>query len=114
MAQTLVSSVKKLARDKRRLHALERELARVERRVIDRLGRTLAGAGYRLLPVGGDRLRVAAGLVPARAGARVKRFRCPTCGRRFAHPLPMARHMSATHGTARRTRTARTKTAKKK
>jgi uncharacterized C2H2 Zn-finger protein len=114
MAQTLVSSVKKLARDKRRLHALERELARVERRVIDRLGRTLAGAGYRLLPVGGDRLRVAAGLVPARARARVKRFRCPTCGRRFAHPLPMARHMSATHGTARRTRTARTKTAKKK
>jgi uncharacterized C2H2 Zn-finger protein len=114
MGPTLVSSVKKLARDKRRLQAEERAMARVEQRVIDRLGRTLAGAGYRLLPVAGDHLRVAAGPVPARTRARAKRFRCPTCGRRFAHPLPMARHMSATHGARGRTQTARMKTAKKK
>jgi hypothetical protein len=112
MAQTLVASLKKLARDKRRLHEMGRAVARVEQRVIKQLGRTLGGAGYRLLPVGGDRVE-AGGLVPAKARARVKRFRCPKCDRRFAHPLPMARHMSATHGTRRRAWKARTKTAKK-
>jgi uncharacterized C2H2 Zn-finger protein len=113
MAPTLMASLKKLARDKRRLQEMERAVARVEQRVIKRLGRTLAGAGYRLLPAGGDHLKTGASPVPAKARARVKRLRCPKCGRRFAHPLPMARHMSATHGTRRRARKARTKTAKK-
>jgi uncharacterized C2H2 Zn-finger protein len=112
MAQTLVASLKKLARDKRRLKEMGRAVARAEQQVIDRLGRTLAGVGYRFLPIGGDHQQ-AGGSVPVTTRARVKRFRCPTCGRRFPHPLPMARHMSATHGTKRRARKARMKTAKK-
>ena len=110
MPETLVSSLKKLAREKRGIREKEREVAHTERRIIEHVGRLLSGTGYRLVPVGGDRLP------PARPAttthrARVKRLRCPKCDRRFAHPLPMARHMSATHGTKKTAQKAATRKA---
>ncbi len=112
MAETLVSSLKKLAREKRGIREKEREVARTERRVIDHIGRLLSGTGYRLIPVEGAHLKAARAATTTHR-ARVKRLRCPKCDRRFAHPLPMARHMSATHGMKRRARRAKTKTTKK-
>jgi hypothetical protein len=110
MAETLVSSLKKLAREKRGIREKEREVAHAERRVIENIRRLLSGAGYRLLPVGGDHLKAPRPAMSVHA-ARVKRLRCPKCDRRFAHPLPMARHMSATHGAKKRQ--AKRKTTKK-
>jgi uncharacterized C2H2 Zn-finger protein len=97
MTETLVSSLKKLAREKRGIREKEREVAHTERRVIEHVGRLLSGTGYRLVPLGGDSLPAAKQATTTHR-ARVKRLRCPKCDRRFAHPLPMARHMSATHG----------------
>ena len=100
MARTVVSSLKKLARDKRGLEEKARRVGTVERRLIDHWDRVLASAGYRLVPVRDDHLKVSVRTTTT-GRARVKRFRCPKCDRRFAHPLPMARHMSATHGAKR-------------
>ena len=97
MAETLVSSLKKLAREKRGIREKEREVADTERRVIERIGRALSGTGYRLVPVAGDHFKTVRPATTTRR-ATAKRLRCPECDRRFAHPLPMARHMSATHG----------------
>jgi uncharacterized C2H2 Zn-finger protein len=97
MAVTLLSSLKKLARAKHGIREKEREVAHTERRVIEHVGRLLSGTGYRLVAVEGDHLKAARPTTTTRR-ARVKRLRCPKCDRRFAHPLPMARHMSATHG----------------
>jgi uncharacterized C2H2 Zn-finger protein len=110
MAQTLVSSLKKLAREKRGIGEKEREVAHAERWIIEHVGRLLKGTGYRLVPVGGGRLK-AARPVTITHRARVKRLRCPKCDRRFAHPLPMARHMSATHGMKKTAKKAAKRTA---
>ena len=92
-----VASLKKLVRDKREVEDKARQVATVERRLIHYLERVLSGAGYRLLPVERNHGR-ASGPTVMMGRAKVKRLRCPECDRRFAHPLPMARHMSATHG----------------
>ena len=113
MAETLVASFKKLAREKRGFREKERQVAHAEQRVIKHIGRLLSGAGYRLVPIGGGHLK-AGRTATATHTARVKRLRCPECDRRFAHPLPMARHMSATHGTKKTARKAVTRTATKK
>jgi uncharacterized C2H2 Zn-finger protein len=110
MAETLVSSLKKLAREKRGIREKERVATQTERRVIERIARSLSGTGYRLVPVGGDHFKAARPATTPRRG-RAKRFRCPNCDRRFAHPLPMARHLSATHGMKRRARRAAKKRA---
>jgi uncharacterized C2H2 Zn-finger protein len=112
MAETLVSSVKKLAREKRGLNEKERQVAHVERQVIAQLGRMLSGGGYRLVPVGSGELKVSP-IAGTNSRAKAKRLRCPKCDRRFAHPLPMARHMSATHGANKGARKAMTRTTKK-
>jgi uncharacterized C2H2 Zn-finger protein len=103
MAETLVSSLKKLARAKRDIREKEREVAHTERRVTERIGRWLSGTGYRLVPVGGDHVKAAKPATTTRR-ATAKRLRCPKCDRRFAHPLPMARHLSATHGAKKATK----------
>ena len=100
MTEILISSLKKLARDKHALEERARQVAAVERRLVTHWSQVLARAGYRLLPVGGDRLQASGR--KTRQGRARKRLRCPKCDRRFAHPLPMARHMSATHGSKRR------------
>ena len=100
MAEILISSLKKLVRDKHALEERARQAAAVERRLITHWSQVLARTGYRLLPVGGDHLQ-AAGRKTRQGRARVKRLRCPKCDRRFAYALHMARHMSATHGPKR-------------
>src|SRR5262245_16008118 len=97
MTEILISSLKKLARDKHALEERARQVAAVERRLITNWSLVLARVGYRLLPVGGDRLQ-ASGRKTRQGRARVRRLRCPKCDRRFAYALHMARHMSATHG----------------
>ncbi len=110
MAQTLVSSLKKLVREKRRIKEMEQEVARTERRVIERIGRSLSGTGYRLVPVSSGHSKVA---MPGTT-TRAKRLRCPKCDRRFAHRLPMARHVSAAHGRERTTEKAAKKATARK
>ena len=84
-------------------------VARTERRLIDDLGRLLPTIGYRLVPSTAARFR---GVV-LNGPRRIKRLQCPKCDRRFAHSLPLARHLSATHGIKKGAAKARKKTAKK-
>jgi ribosomal protein L44E len=87
MLSRLFRSLDVLLRQKQSLTAKTHQLAQAERRLIDKLSGALAGAGYRVVPRAG-------GKTVARS---VKRLRCPECARTFAHPLPMARHLKATH-----------------
>ena len=94
MADTLVTSLKRLAREKEGLRHRGQLVAKTEQRLVEDLGRLLPTIGYRLVPLGAAALKSA-----TRDGSRrPKKFQCPKCDRRFAHPLPLARHLSATHG----------------
>ena len=95
MLNKISRSLDTLLREKHTLSAKAQRVAKTERRLIENLSRALSGVGYRLVPVAGS----AAGSHAMRNGTgSIKRLRCPKCDRRFAHPLPMARHLSATHG----------------
>jgi uncharacterized C2H2 Zn-finger protein len=109
MPDTLVTSLKKLAREKEGLRHKGQLVAKTERRLVEDLGRLLPTIGYRLVPLAAARLKG----VTSDGTRRVKRLRCPKCDRRFAHPLPLARHMSATHGIKKGAPKARKKAAKK-
>jgi hypothetical protein len=97
MPETPLTALKKLARQKRGLKDRGRLVEQVERRLVQNLSRVLPTIGYRLVPVAGG-----ASKAGAMIGARRKRLRCPKCDRRFAHPLPLARHLSATHRVRKR------------
>ena len=103
---TLVKALDGLLREKGRLATKTQELAKAERTVVEHLSRALSGIGYRVVPSTGDG-------VPFKKHGRMarKRLRCPECDRRFSHPLPMARHLVATHG--RRKTSRKPKTTKK-
>jgi len=109
MADTLVTSLKRLAREKQGLRHRGQMVAKTERRLVEDLGHLLPTIGYRLVPLSAAKL---AGSM-ADGSRRVKRLKCPKCDRRFAHPLPMARHMKATHGPKKMARRASRKPAKK-
>ena len=94
MADTLVTSLKRLAREKEGLRHRGQLVAKTERRLVEDLSRLLPTIGYRLVPQTGTKLK---GMV-GNGTRRIKRLLCPKCDRRFAHPLPLARHLSATHG----------------
>ncbi|HXJ82271.1 MAG TPA: hypothetical protein VMS64_26765 [Candidatus Methylomirabilis sp.] len=94
MADTLVTALRRLAREKAGLRNRGQLVAKTERRLVDDLGRLLPTIGYRLVPLAATKQRG----VMADGSRRVKRLQCPKCDRRFAHPLPLARHLSATHG----------------
>ena len=94
MLNKISKSLEVLLREKHSLSTRARKVARTERRLIDNLSRALSGVGYRLVPVAGSR----SGGAAQNGTTSIKRLRCPKCERRFAHPLPMARHLSATHG----------------
>ena len=106
MADTLVRSLKKLAREKEGLRHRGQLVAKTERRLVEDLGRLLPTIGYRLVP------SAAKGVAPD-GKRRVKKLLCPECDRRFAHPLPLARHLSATHGIRKGAADAGKKAAKK-
>jgi uncharacterized C2H2 Zn-finger protein len=94
MADTLVSALRKLAREKAGLRQRGQLVAKAEQRLVHDLGRLLPTIGYRLVPAGGATLKAAR----SNGVSRIKKLPCPKCDRRFAHPLPLARHLSATHG----------------
>jgi len=102
VASTLSKSLDGLFRAKGRLATKTHALAKTERTVIEQLSRALSGIGYRVVPNTGDGF-------PLHKNGRMarKRLRCPKCDRRFSHPLPMARHMVATHGAKKASKRAR-------
>ena len=95
MLDRLFKSFDVVLRQKNSLAAKANQLAQTERQLIDKLSRALASAGYQVVPVS-----AAAGSRRAakRVSGKPKTLRCPHCERMFAHPLPMARHIKATHG----------------
>jgi len=101
MLNRVFKSLDGLLRKKNSLTAKAHQLAQTERRLIENLSRTLGGVGYRVVPLS-DQTPAA----PRAAGRRVKRLRCPECDRTFAHRLPMARHVKATHHPDRTARKA--------
>jgi uncharacterized C2H2 Zn-finger protein len=109
MTDTLMTSLKKLARAQQGLRHKGQLVAKTERRLVDDLGHLLPTIGYCLVPMPSPKLKGMMG----DGTRRVKRLRCPKCDRRFAHPLPMARHLSATHGVEKTARKAGRKATKK-
>jgi len=110
MADTLVRLLGTLVRDRKTRVRTERKLVRRQVDLVKELGRLLQGIGYELRPIRGGKARAAAGA--ANSEAR-KPLMCPKCDRRFAHPLPLARHVSASHTRKKARRTPRrTKKAK--
>lgn len=95
----LFKSFDGLLREKGRLAMKRQELAKIERMLVENLSRALSGIGYRVVPASGKAPRIPTTRLPAR-----KRLRCPRCERRFSHPLPMARHLAATHGPRKTSR----------
>jgi uncharacterized C2H2 Zn-finger protein len=94
MLDNLFKSFDGLLKEKHSLSAKADQLARNERQLVEKLSRALAGSGYRVVPVSD------AGSARGRAGGKMrgrKRLQCPKCERTFAHPLPMSRHLKATH-----------------
>ena len=108
MADKLLAALRKFAEDKNGLREHERRVAETERRLIQTVSRLLTRVGYRVAPLDGPDARAGGRAIPRRPAP--KRLSCPKCDRRFSHPLPMARHMSATHGikkTAKKTKPKR-------
>lgn len=109
MAANLASPVKSFLQQRQ-------ALAQKEKQLIADLNRVLPELGYRVVPI--DNGRTAPETSPA-AGATVgsarpralartapKSLACPRCSRRFAQPLHLGRHISATHGIKRKKKPA--------
>ncbi len=99
MMRDLLKSVESLLAEKR-------ALADKEQQLIEHLNRVLPSMGYQVVPRSAAAARTsrransrgsAKGQAKPSSGAP-KRLVCQQCGRRFAHPLHLGRHMSATHG----------------
>jgi len=97
MVDTLVKSLGSLVRERQTLQRREEQLAQRQRQLVKGLGRLLQGIGYQLTPVQGDERRPVRvnGIMKAKGR---KTLKCPRCDGRFVHPLPLARHVSASHG----------------
>src|SRR5215831_6572904 len=110
MADTLVQLLGSLVQERKALQRKEQQLAQRQGQLIKGLDQVLHTIGYRLTPVGDGR-----GPTPSRGGVSKtqarKHLKCPQCDRRFAHRLPLARHVSASHRTKKQKRAG--KTAKK-
>src|SRR5262249_60195742 len=97
MADTLVTSLKRLAREKQGLRHRGQLVAKTERRLVEDLGHLLPTIGYRLVPL--SQAKMAGSM--ANGSRRMKRLKCPKCDRRIAHPLPLGRPLQATHSPQR-------------
>lgn len=104
---TLVKSLGSLVRERQTLQRKGEQLAQRQHQLVKGLGRLLQGIGYQLTPIGSGEARAAQSNGVARV-ARRKHLKCPKCDRRFAHPLPLARHVSASHGAKKKVKPART------
>jgi hypothetical protein len=99
MLDKLFKSFDEVLRQKNSLATRANQLAQTERQLVDKLSRALSNAGYRVVPLDA---RGAGSRRGARSvGGKPKILRCPHCERMFAHPLPMARHIKATHAAKR-------------
>ena len=106
MLDNLFKSFDGLLREKHSLTTKANQLAKSERKLVEKLSRALMGSGYRVVPMAGQ------GRAGGKGRGRIKRLQCPKCERMFAHPLPMARHLKATHGvTTGKKKTTRRKSA---
>jgi uncharacterized C2H2 Zn-finger protein len=105
MVDTLVKSLGSLMRERQTLQRKEQQLVQRQQQLVKGLGRLLQGIGYHLTPIGGGKGRSAQSNGTARVPGR-KHLKCPKCDRRFAHPLPMARHVSASHGVKKQVKRA--------
>jgi len=103
MVDTLVKSLGSLVRERQTLQRKGQQLAQRQQQLVKGLGRLLAGIGYQLTPMGSSKVRSARPNGAVKVGRR-KHLKCPKCDRRFAHPLPLARHVSATHGVRKQER----------
>ncbi len=103
MADTLVQSLGSLVQERKALQRKEQQLAQRQLQLIKGLDQLLRSIGYQLTPVGNGR-----GPAPSRGGVIKtqghKHLKCPQCDRRFAHRLPVARHVSASHRATKQTR----------
>ena len=103
MVDTLVTSLGSLVRERQTLQRKGEQLAQRQDQLVKGLSRLLHGIGYQLTPISGGKVRSAQSNGAAKV-ARRKHLKCPKCDRRFAHPLPLARHVSASHGVKKRRR----------
>src|SRR5712664_3422206 len=103
MVDTLVKSLSSLVRERQTLQRKGQQLAQRQHQLVKGLGRLLQGIGYQLTPISGGK-----GRLPQSKGAvkvrRRKHLKCPKCDRRFTHPLPLSRHVSASHGVKKKGR----------
>lgn len=109
MRDSLVKVLQSLVRERETLRESERQLAKREQQMVDSLGQLLPRMGYKLVAAAGTGRSAARRL----GSGKPKRIPCPQCDRMFAHPLPLARHMSATHGVKKTPKKASRKAAKK-
>ena len=110
MVDTLVKSLGSLVRERQTLQRKGEQLAQRQHQLVKGLGRLLQGIGYQLTPISGGKVQSAQPNGAVKVGRR-KHLKCPKCDRRFAHRLPLARHVSASHRPKKQKRAG--KTAKK-
>jgi uncharacterized C2H2 Zn-finger protein len=97
MVDRLVKSLGALARDRQALQRKEQQLEHRQQQLIKDLNAMLHGIGYTLRPSGNGQRPSGSAMGAARVAGR-KPIKCPKCDRRFAHRLPLSRHLSASHG----------------
>ena len=107
MVDSLVKSLGSLARERQALQRKEQQLAQRQQQLIKDLDQLLHGIGYQLTPLGNGKGLATSpnGLVKKQAR---KHLKCPKCDRRFAHRLPLARHVSASHRPKKQKRARQT------
>src|SRR5262245_8783236 len=93
-------SLHKLAQARLSLEAMGEKVVTRERRLMDALGQLLSRSGYRVVSVNGAESR--RGNSVARKRKLAKTLKCPKCTRRFSLPMHVARHVSAMHGSKKR------------
>src|SRR5262250_1131985 len=96
MADALVKSLGSLVQERKALQRKEQQLAQRQLQLIKEVGQLLRGVGYQLKPLGNVKgpTTSASGVIKTQGR---KHLKCPKCDRRFAHRLPLAQHVSASH-----------------
>lgn len=98
--------IKEVVQSLERILVEKQQIGRKEARAVSELRRVLAGIGYSVVPFvkRGRRSGSRTGGAVTSADHASKRLPCPHCGRRFARPLHLGRHVSAMHRRKKRRR----------
>ena len=113
MVDKLVKSLGTLARDRQALQRKEQQLEHRQQQLIKDLNTMLHGIGCMLRPTGNGQGASGSGMGAVRVPGR-KHIKCPKCDRRFAHRLPLSRHLSASHGAKKASSARKTRRVKRK